>query len=348
MRVFGNPIKRSSKTELRNCWPTEPPVRTSRRRYFEYLPIGLFSSVMGLTGLSVAWHLAGETYGLPGFVGDGIAFAAVGCLIALGSAYVAKAWSAPDVVRAEYQHPVTGNLFGTVFISLLLLAIVVAPVFPLLAQLIWFVGAVGMLGFAWLMIDRWMSDRQQVEYATPAWIVPVVGLLDVPLAVPLINLPQAHGVMVACVAIGLFFAVPLFTMIFSRLLFEERMSEPLQPMLLILVAPFAVGFSAYVATTGHVDLFAESLYSLMLFLLTILIGRLRRLARCCPFRIAWWAVSFPLAASASAAIRFASARPGHIADAIALTLLALATLVIASLAARTIVGILRGELRTLS
>ncbi len=107
----------------------------------------------------------------------------------------------------------------------------------------------------------------------------------------------------------------------------------MQPVLLIMIAPFAVGFSTYVVTTGEIDLFAESLYTLTLFILTILLGRLREAAICCPFRISWWAVSFPLAASAIAAIRFGTARPGLITDAIALLLLVFATTVIRTKAA---------------
>lgn len=106
--------------------------------------------------------------------------------------------------------------------------------------------------------------------------------------------------------------------------------------------------STYVATTGSVDDFAEALYSLMLFNLTVLVGRLRRLALCCPFRVSWWAVSFPLAASASASVRYASARSGPVTDAVAWVLLALASLVIVWLAGRTLLGIGRGELRRLS
>ena len=124
--------------------------------------------------------------------------------------------------------------------------------------------------------------------------------------------------------------------------------DALQPTLMILVAPFAVGFSTYVATTGNVDIFAEGLYALALFMLAVLLGHMRRLWHCCPFRVSWWAVSFPLAASAVAAIRFAGARPGLVADTIAIMLLALASLVIAGLAMRTLSGIARGELRALS
>jgi tellurite resistance protein len=64
--------------------------------------------------------------------------------------------------------------------------------------------------------------------------------------------------------------------------------------------------------------------------------------------VGWWATSFPLAASAVAALRFAEAEPGWATDAIALALSALASVVIVWLLGRTVWGIARGELRQLS
>ena len=239
-------------------------------------------------------------------------------------------------------------LFGTPLISLLLLPIPLASLNLVLAQAVWVIGAVGMTLFAWVIVTRWLSERQQAAHATPAWIVPVVGLLDLPLALPGLGLPPMHGVMVFGLAVGLFFAVPLFTLILSRLLFEAPLPVALQPSLLILVAPFAVGFSTYVATTGAVDLFAEALYALTLFLLAMLLPKLARLGRACPFRVSWWAVSFPLAAAAVSALRVAAAEPGWSTDGVALALLALATLVMVWLLVRTLIGLVRGELRTLA
>jgi len=314
---------------------------------FDYLPVGLFGSVMGLTGLSVAWRLAHARYGVPTWAADGVAVAAAAAFILMTCGYLVKLATAPRAVLAEFRHPIAGNLFGTILISLLL-PILLAPVNLLAAQIMWGVGAVGMVVFAWLIVSRWMSDRQLIAHATPAWIIPVVGLLDVPLALPGLGLPPMQGVMVLGLAVGLFFAIPLFTLILSRLVFEPPMPDALQPSLLILVAPFAVGFSTYVTTTGQVDLFAQSLYVLTLFMLAVLLGRLRHLPRCCPFRVSWWAVSFPLAASAIAALRFAAAQPGTITDMIAWALLGLATITIAALLLRTLAGLVRGELRTLS
>jgi tellurite resistance protein len=315
----------------------------------EFLPIGLFGSVMGLTGLSVAWGLAHQHFGAPESISKWIGAVAVLTFVLLTCAYAVKIITAPQAARAEFAHPIAGNMFGTFLISLLLLPIAIAPVDLLLARIVWSIGAVLMTAFGWFTVDRWMNHRQQAAHATPAWIVPVVGMIDVPLAMPALGFETSlHGVMVLGLAVGLFFTIPLFTMIFSRLVFEEPLPKSLQASLLILLAPFAVGASAYIATTRRVDLFAEALYALTLFMLVVLLGRLRYLAQCCPFRVAWWAVSFPLAAAAVTGLHFAAAAPGWATDTIALLLLGLASLVILLLLLRTLSGIARGELRTLS
>jgi tellurite resistance protein len=314
----------------------------------DYLPVSLFGSVMGLTGLSVAWRIAHVRYGVPDIFADMIGALAVTAFLAMAVGYAIKWLTAAEVVKAEFQHPIAGNLFGTIFVSSLLLPIILAPANLLVARLLWGAGSIGMVIFAWTIINRWMSDRQQFAHATPAWIVPVIGLLDIPLAVPALHFESLRGVMVLGLAVGLFFTTPLFTLIFQRLLFEPPMPEALRPTLLILVAPFSVGYSSYVATTGQTDLFAQSLYILTLFMLSVLLGRLRNLPLCCPFRVSWWSVSFPLAASSIAALKFSAVSPGWATDSIAVLLLIFSTLVIGALLIRTVMGIARGELRALS
>jgi tellurite resistance protein len=202
--------------------------------------------------------------------------------------------------------------------------------------------------FAWVIVSRWITTRQKIAHATPAWIVPAVGLIDIPLAVPALGWQESlHSVMMFATAVGLFFAIPLFTLILARLMYEDPLPEPMQPSLLILGAPFAVGFAAYVATTGTIDFFAEALYMLMLFMTAVLLGRLRHLPRCSTFRVAWWAASFPLAATAATGLRYAAHANSLITDVIASVLLAIATVVILGLVWRTVTGIARGELKTL-
>ena len=191
----------------------------------EYLPISLFGSTMGLIGLSVAWKLAHTLFGMPLWISDAIGAVSLIVFVALLIAYGVKAVCAPDKVLMEFRHPIAGNLFGTFLISILLLPIAIAPMSLMAARILWSAGAAGMVLFAWTIVSRWMSDRQQTAHATPAWIVPVVGMLDVPLALPSLGLSPMPEVMILNLAVGLFFAVPLFTLIFSRLVFEAPMPE---------------------------------------------------------------------------------------------------------------------------
>lgn len=303
---------------------------------------------MGLTGLSMVWNTMHRHFGYPAWISQVCTAAAIVAFILITVAYAVKLVKATDEARAEFRHPIAVNLFATFWISLLLMPIVIAPHSIAFARLLWVIGALGMAIFAVFIVSRWLSAQHQIAHATPAWILPVVGLLDLPLAIPYLMVPELHAFMMVGLAIGLFFAIPLFTLIFSRLVFEPPMPIGLQPTLMILVAPFAVGMSTYVAATGQVDLFAKSMYVLTIFLLLVLLGRLRNLGRCCPFRFAWWAVSFPLAASAIASLRFAQAEPGWVTEVIALGVVALATLVIIWLLVRTVWGVLRGEVQTLS
>jgi tellurite resistance protein len=129
--------------------------------------------------------------------------AAVGFVLLLAG-YSVKLVTDSAAVRAEFRHLIAGNLFGTVLISLLLLPIVLEPFAHRFAQILWVVCAVGMVVFAWLVVSRWMSDRQQIAHPTPAWIIPVVGLLDVPLALPTLGLPPMRGLIIFTLAVALF------------------------------------------------------------------------------------------------------------------------------------------------
>jgi tellurite resistance protein len=324
------------------------PAASAAPTTLGWLPVGLFGAVMGLTGLSLAWRLAHQAFGAPAVIGQAVGGVALVSFAVLVVAYGIKAAAGFAAVRAEFVHPVGGNLFGTPLISLLLLPFLLADVSLALARLTWVLGAIGMTVFAWTVVMRWLSVRHTPAQVAPAWIVPVVGMLDIPLAVPVLRWDGLHGVMVFGLAVGLFFALPLLAMVLSRLVMEEPLPAALQPSLLILVAPFAVGFSAYVATFGRVDAFAQGLVMVMLFLLPVLLGRLAHLPVCAPFRLGWWAGSFPLAAAAVAGLRYASVAGSGVMDAIALVVLGVATLVIGMFGVQTVRGIVAGRLRELS
>jgi tellurite resistance protein len=115
------------------------------RPILDYLPVGLFGSVMGVTGLSVAWRLAYVRYGAPEGIAFAIAAVALVAFVLMVAGYSIKLATAFGAVRQEFRHPIAGNLFGTVLISILQLPIVVALFALPVAQIMWIVGAAGMV-----------------------------------------------------------------------------------------------------------------------------------------------------------------------------------------------------------
>jgi len=324
------------------------PLASTHEGTLSYLPVALFGSVMGITGLASAWNLAHGLYGTPLWIGQLIGGLAIVIFILMGTGYAIKAATGFDAVKAEFQHPIAGNLFGTFFINLLLIPMPIAEYSLRLARWIWVAGTLGMIVFAWVIISRWLGSRQQPGHATPAWIVPMVGLIDIPLSVPTLQIHGQEELLTFSLGLGLFFAVPLFTLVMSRLFFEEPLPDSLQPSLMILVAPFALGFSAYVNITGTVDRFASALYVLTIFMLSVVIGRIRYLAICCPFRLSWWAVSFPSAGAAVCALRYAQHTSNVFTDSVAIVLLIGVTLLLFAMTLKTLTNLARGNLKRLA
>lgn len=291
-------------------------------------PVGLFGAVMGLAGLSLAWRLAAAQAAAPRWIGDALgALAWVAFLLQL-AAQLRRAHYARAAWLAELNHPATQPFAGTFWISVLLLPMLLPAALAPFARSMWLAGVAGMAGFAWWSLSRWLSGGHEEAQIGPAWLIPVVGLLDIPLAFPMLGFDGLREAMVFATAAGLVLALPLLALVFARLALRPASA---QPALLILLAPFAVGFSAYVAVAGTVDAFARSLFYLAVFLLAALLPRVHAMVRGGPFEFSWWALSFPLAATAAAAQRYAAAWPSVVGRSLACALLVLATVAIGSL-----------------
>lgn len=70
-------------------------VAVTKWRPMDFLSVGLFGSVMGLTGLAIAWRLAQAQFGAPTW--PATALGGVACIdfIALAIAYATKLFSSP-------------------------------------------------------------------------------------------------------------------------------------------------------------------------------------------------------------------------------------------------------------
>ena len=151
-------------------------------------------------GQGAGWRVAHGPVGSES-IATAIGGVAAAAFVVLTLAHLVKLVTAPQAVRAEFNHLVAGNLFGTFSISLLLLPLFLVHYSLPLARGVWMAGAVTMIAFAWAIVVRWISRPHEIIHVTPTWIVPVVGVLDVPIALPLLQLP-GFGVMLFALTIG--------------------------------------------------------------------------------------------------------------------------------------------------
>ncbi|CAB3864073.1 SLAC1 anion channel family protein [Achromobacter piechaudii] len=318
------------------------PRATPARASLGNLPVNLFASVMGIAGLSIAWRQASAEYGVTPRIAEGVGIVALIVFVLLGAAYLAKAIKHPRAVVAEYRHPVAGNFFGTITIAILLLAAVVAPLDLATAAIMWSVGAMLTIALCFAIAGRLLQGKIDIAHAVPAWFIPGVATLDITVTGGPMPMAWAHELSLFALAVGTMIALLFFTMIMSRMIHHEPLPAAMVPSMLILMAPFAVGFLAYTSYTQRVDAFAGLLFYFGLFIFLALAPKVFR--RGIPFASGWWAISFPMAALTSAALKYAAFAQAWPVTAIALALLSLLTLSIAVLFLKTLRILLNGKL----
>lgn len=306
------------------------------------LPVNLFGSVMGIAGLSIAWRLAGHEFGVSPLISSVVGAVAVIAFLALGAAYLVKAVKHPHAVSEEFNHPIAGNFFGTITIGTLLLSTVVAPLSKTLAEIVWTLGTVSTVALAYTIAGRLLRGKVDVTHAVPAWLIPGVATLDIAVAGGTMPMQWAHEVNVFGLAVGAMIALLFFTMIMSRLIHHEPLPAGMTPSMVILIAPFEVGFLAYTNFTQRVDTFAALLFYFGLFVFVTLAPRVFR--KDIHFAAGWWAISFPMAALTSAALKYSMFVQAWPVTAIAIVLLAMLTVAIVVLFARTLHILWNGKL----
>lgn len=316
--------------------------KKSKYTRLQHLPVNLFGAVMGIAGMALAWKQAAGLWGISPLIGEWMGVTAVTVFIVLSFFYLLKFFLFPHTVISEFNNPIVGNFFGTINISILLLSAIISPHYDRIGYTLWITGVTLTLVLAYIIVNRLIKNKQDLLHATPVWLIPGVGTLDIAVAGGHMPFAWATEVNLLAFAIGSVLALVFFTLIISRLMHHDPMPEKLTPSLIILIAPFEVGFLAYINIKGQVDLFAAVLFYFGLFIFSIVFFKVfnRRL----PFMLTWWAVGFPIAALANASLKyahFANTYPLKITSAVILGIL---TLLIGVIFVRTMILLLQKQL----
>lgn len=320
--------------------PNASPTPTSADGWLKFFPVTFFAVVMGLMGFTLALRAAGEVWFFAGFVSNVVLVVALTVYASFSAFYLLKLIKHADAVRAEWNHPVKIAFFPTMSISLLLTGTALFADFPMVARVIWLAGVVTQGVLTLSVLTGWISHRSfEQGHLTPAWFIPVVGNVIVPVA----GAPMGYNeISWLFFSGGIVFWIVLLTLVFNRMVFHDPIPARLFPTMVVLIAPPAVAFVAYYNLIGGIDPFARILLNLAyVFSILVLIQSPKFLRL--PFSLSWWALSFPVAALTAASFLYAKVlqSPSHLI--IGFIALAAITVIIVGLACRTVIAVIQGK-----
>jgi len=307
----------------------------------KHFHVSFFATVMGLAGLALAWQRAQQVLGMPGAVGLSLAVVSAALFALVVASYGLKLLRHRAAVLEELHHPIKLSFFPAISISLALLAMLALPTSVPTARGLWLAGAVLHLGLTLYVMTQWIFQTHfTVQHTTPAWFIPVVGNILLPIAAVPLGYAEAGWFFFS---IGLVFWLVLMVLVFNRFIFHDPLPARLLPTMFILLAPPSVGFVAYLQLNGgELNDFARVLYFFAAFLMLLLLAQYRRFTGSA-FFLSWWAYSFPLAAFSIASQAYYLHTQAPFFLAVAWAALVLATVVIAGLTLKTLQVVLDGS-----
>jgi tellurite resistance protein len=301
----------------------------------KYFPISLFSSVMGFGGFTIALHKMGlESLSLGALV------VSLTLLVVISLFYLVKIFKHTDEVKKEFDHPVKHAFFTAFSISLLLMSIAFLSHDKGISYIFWVTGTAFHFLLTLHIVSLWIfHDKFKIESITPAWFIPAVGNVIIPVA------GSVHAPAMLSwffLSYGIFFWVMLQTVVFYRMVFHSPMPEKLLPTVFIMLVPPSLIFISYVKLTGTVDNFAIFMYSIALFIVFFLLYNIIRFIRI-PFALPWWAYSFPLAAFTISSMLMYEKTHIFLFSQIAWGVLAVLSILMALLTVKTISAMISGK-----
>ena len=264
----------------------------------QFFPITSYAIVMGLTGFTVVLSKFNQLNWLPEFLYN--IFLAISTLLFLtvSGFYILKAIKHFQEVKKDFKHKIRINFFSAISISFLLLSIAYHPLNHQISEILWWIGVVSHTFMMLHTISFWINHNFEINFFNPAWFIPVVGNILVPIT-GVEFMPMEFSFFYY--SVGFFFWIILFAIFLNRVVFHNQLAQKFIPTLFILIAPPAIGFIAYYKITGNFDLFASFLLNIAYFFVLLIMFLYKNFKKL-KFFISWWAFTFPLDAITLASI----------------------------------------------
>jgi tellurite resistance protein len=318
----------------------EEAIKSIPSDRLQFFPIMMFAIIMGLAGLTLVFKKMHEALSLPSIIVVSMTVITTVLFFVILFFYILKLIKHRNEVKKEFSHPIRINFFAASSISTLILSMIYRHDIDLAAEIFFIVGAILHIFFTFYTIKFWINNNLEMQHSNPAWFIPIVGNLIVPIA--------GKGfvddtILYFYFSIGIFFWIILFSIILNRIIFHNQFAPKFMPTLFILIAPPAIGFISYIKLTGGLDFFAQILFNLGLFF-TILVFVMYKNFINIKFFISWWAFTFPMAAITLATILMYDLTQNNFYGILAYVLMTITTIIIILVARQTIIHMTKKEI----
>jgi tellurite resistance protein len=306
----------------------------------QFFPIMMFAIIMGLSGITLVYKRMSEMLFFPSIVVTVMTIITTVLFFIILYFYILKLMKHKNEVKKEFSHPIRINFFAASSISVLILSIIYRNDIDSAAQIFFIIGACLHIFFTFYTIKYWINNNLEMQHSNPAWFIPIVGNLIVPIAGKgFID----DSVLYFYFSIGIFFWIILFSIILNRIIFHNQFAPKFMPTLFILIAPPSIGFISYIKLTGSLDFFAQILFNLGLFF-TILVFIMYKNFINIKFFISWWAFTFPMAAISLATILMFDLTHKNFYGVLSYVLMVITTIIIILVARQTILHMRKKEI----
>jgi tellurite resistance protein len=305
-----------------------------------HIPPNLFGIATGISGLAAVWQVAHDQGLVPEWPATVLFALAAATWLVLVVAWARQFRSGRRSLTQELRDPVFGPFVALLPIAGMALGLALTTHAPVAGRVVFGCSAGATLGVGCWLAVVWLTDGRRLDVVHSGYLLPLVagGMLA---AADLARLGHSRAAWLA-MGLGLAAWAVLGPLVLARLLRRGSLPTALIPTLAIEITPPVLAGNAYLALSGgRVDAVAVALgvcAAGMAVVQLALVAHYRRIV----FGPAVWAFAFAYSATAVLALQWIGlARPPGAALLAALVLVAISGLV-AVIAVRTVIGLLRG------
>ncbi len=259
----------------------------------ENFPISFLAVALGLIGFTLAWQKAEDILRLPVSATMPLLYISVAAMVGISLAYVLKLVRYPQEVKREFNNPVKINFYPIIAKIFLIASIIFLSIDMLVSAYLWWIGVILQFIFTIVIMSFWIRhEKFEIHHINPAWFIPVVGCIIIPIAGVQHFSPDLSWFFFST---GAFWWMILVTLVINRIIFHHPISDKLIPTFFILFAPPLIGFIALTKLLGGLNIAGNMLYYFGAFMFILVMFQFKMFSKL-RFYLSWWAYSFPMSA----------------------------------------------------